>query len=318
MSITPTRFTDDDLDLLRADLDAAGLTRQHVIDELESRDDLAVRRSRRSSRPSRPRRRLLAAAAVAAIATGTLGAPALLGSDAGGAIALGPATPLEFPLSVTPPAGLGAPAYGLDGAQKYVLWGESRSDDGLSVAVHEGIDLDELGEVPSSAAEVTVHGQDAYSFRSAAGWTVAWEEGGDAVRVTGRGDLAAADQVLAVAQATVDEPVSVGIPFSVTPEGWEVTAYNEIAVTVTDDGDPARQLTAVRIDGPSSGLAGYGASDVVTRVVDGRDVTTGRVAFDDGTGWIAEAQDPDGAWFSVQAPQDLTRTQVERVALGIG
>ena len=77
-------------------------------------------------------------------------------------------------------------------------------------------------------------------------------------------------------------------------------------------------MTAVRIEGPSSGLDGYGASDVVTRAVDRREVTTGRVAFDGGTGWIAEAQDPDGAWFSVQAPQDLTRTQVERVALGIG
>lgn len=308
-----TTFTDDDLDVLRADLDAAGVTRELVLAEVASRDEGAAQDT-----AIRPRRLWLAAAAVAAVTAGAIGAPAVLGSESGGAIALGPATPLEFPLSVQRPAGLGAPTYGLDGAQKYVYWDGPGSGDGLSVAVHESLDVEEVNEIPSSAAEVTVHAHEAYSFRSTSGWTVAWEQDGDAVSVTGRGELADADQVLAIAETITEEPVSVGLPLSVTPQGWEVTAYNEVAVTVTDDGDPSRHLTMVRTDALSKDLAAStGAFDIATQVVAGRTVTTGRVAFDDGTGWIAETVDGDGDPVSLQAPAEMTRTQVERIAVGV-
>lgn len=276
--------------------------------------------------PGRPGRRrriavgLVAACVAAATAVVT---PSLLHLDGSDAVALAAVDPLTFPLSPDRvPDGLGRPVFEMDSGVMRAQYGTAR--DGLTVTT--GVDSVGFWDVPGDAATVAVAGRPGrlYSATARDGTTagfatvaVLWqEEDGDWTRVGGSGSYADAASVESFAESLRAVPQQARLALTVAPEGWLVAAYKEDRVVrFTPGGDPSGDdLTVSLVGDPDPDLAGsYGATDVTTAQVHGRQAQVGRT----GEGWVLVALTPQGQRYSVQAPQALTRQQVVEVADGV-
>ncbi len=318
----------NDLDLLDAHGPSAHPLHDHVL--LRARTSLLDEIERSGSgapaEPPSPRTwgrpwlvvgLVAACAAAAAIVT-----PSLLQVDGAGAVALGDADPLTFPLTPTDvPSGLGRPVVEVDEGFVRARYGSAR--DGLTVTTD--VDSDEFWDVPDDATSVDVAGRDGRTYSGTAldattivvpTVSVVWEgQDGDWTRVSGSGLYADAARVESFAESLRSVPQPVRLALAVAPEGWTVDAYKddrvvrlapEAGTVARADGQPRRRPGR----GPRDRLRGQGRDD-------------GPRCTAPTPGWGAAPT--DGSWsrhaagqrFSVQAPDRFTREQVVEVADGV-
>lgn len=276
-------------------------------------------------RGRRPHRRLPLLAAAAAAALGMAVTPALVGSD--DSIALAAVDPLTFPLTPTGlPTSLGEPVFERDDDVMAARYGTTL--DGVSIVT--GVRDEDFWSIPHDASTVDVDGRPATVFRrtvhdgtsqQAPAVTVVLQEDDDTwTAVTGSGDHADAEEVVALAESLREAPQPVDLALRVAPRGWSVVAYKDdrVLVLAAPGGAERRELVVALVDETSPDLTGYGAVDVETVTVHGRPAQVGRQVVEDGDPtWVLEARTADGQAFSVQAPADFTRAQVVETAEGV-
>ena len=145
---------------------------------------------------------------------------------------------------------------------------------------------------------------------------------GQWVWLAGEGAQARTEGLVAVGESIVDRPQPVGLQFGLAPAGWSVGGYEESrSLDLVSDADPALllRLSAVgpqytgTIDELLDGLPP--AAPVETATVQGR---PGRLALLQGDAagppyWTLLGSLPDGRFFRLLAPQELTREQVLRI-----
>lgn len=318
----------NDLDLLDAHGPSAHPLHDHVL--LRARTSLLDEIERSGSgapaEPPSPRTwgrpwlvvgLVAACAAAAAIVT-----PSLLQVDGAGAVALGDADPLTFPLTPTDvPSGLGRPVVEVDEGFVRARYGSAR--DGLTVTTD--VDSDEFWDVPDDATSVDVAGRDGRTYSGTAldattivvpTVSVVWEgQDGDWTRVSGSGLYADAARVESFAESLRSVPQPVRLALAVAPEGWTVDAYkDDRVVRLAPEAGTDAELTVSLVDDPAADLVtDYGARDVTRTLVHGADARVGRST----DGWVLVATTRAGQRFSVQAPDRFTREQVVEVADGV-
>lgn len=296
-----------------------------------ARLDLATAQPQAASRDRSPRvlilarRPIFAAAAAAAVTIGLAVAPALVGER--GSVAVAAVDPMTFPWSPgTLPSGLGEPVFEKELDLVAARYGEPLDGIAITTEVAER----ESWTVPAGARSVEVNGEEATLFEhtvhdgsaaSAPAVVVLWrDDAHDWTAVSGSGQYADADRVLAFAESLVDRPQPVHLRLGVAPEGWSVVSYKEDRiVTLSASGEPENDdLTVMLTDRLSSDLAGYGAREESMLVVHDRPALLGRQVLEgDEFRWILEAHTEDGRTFALQAPGSLTRDQVVAVAEGV-
>lgn len=278
-----------------------------------------------TSSPRRPRRRLPLLAAAAAAAVGLAVAPALIGTDH--SIALAAVDPMTFPW--TPPAipaGLGEPVFEKDSNFIAANYGEQLN----GITITTGVAEEDFWTIPADARSGEVDGDEARVFErtvyngspeSANAVVVVWEDDShDWTAVTGSGQYAVAERMVAFANAMRDQPQRVKLSLSVAPMGWVVTTYKEDRiVTLARPGEPDdHHLTVALTNRVGTDLSAYGVSEESVATMHGRPMLLGRQgSADDADRWIAEAHTTGGQPFSLQASADLTRDQVIAIAEGI-
>ena len=288
-----------------------------------ARLDAAVAQAPSSTR-RRPSRRpsLLAAAAVTAV--GLAVGPALVGSD--DSVALAAADPMTFPWTPsTVPAGLGEPVFEKDSNFTAARYGD-RSN---GILVTTDVAEEDFWTIPAHARAADVDGDEAKVYErtvhdggpeGARAVTVVWEDDANGwTAVTGSGQYAEDDRLVAFASAMRDEPQRVDLSLSVAPAGWTVAAYKDDRIlTLSEPGEPERDLTVALTDRVAEDLSAYDATDESAMTINGRPALLGRQASETGGfRWILEASTASGRSFSLQAPDGLTRDQVVAVAEGV-
>jgi hypothetical protein len=169
----------------------------------------------------------------------------------------------------------------------------------------------------------TVGGVPAEVWREEGAVSLLWQRSdGQWVWLAGEGAQARTESLLAVAGSIVDRPQPVGLQFGLAPAGWSVGGYEESrSLDLVSDTDPdlLLRLSAVgaQYDGTIDELLDGQpmAAPVETVTVQGR---SGRLALlegDVGTPpfWTLLGRLPDGRFFRLLAPQELTREQVLRI-----
>lgn len=285
-----------------------------------ARLDLAISGTR-SGREPRRQRRVQLLAAVAVTAAGLAVGPALIGTD--GSVALAAVDPMTFPWTPTAvPTGLGGPVFEKDANFIAARYGDQLN--GISVITD--VADDDFWTIPDSARSADVDGEEATVYertvrdgttQTASGVTVVWKDDeNDWTAVTGSGQYADSDRMVAFADAMRHEPQGVHLNLGVAPSGWSVAAYKEDRiVTLGDSGEPgASSLTVALVESLDSDLSGYAASEVSTVLIHGVPAHIGRQDAGGGVQWILEATTANGQSFSLQAPVTMTRDQVAEVA----
>ena len=275
-----------------------------------------------ASTQRRPRRRLPLLAAAAAAAVGLAVAPARVGSD--NSIALAAVDPMTFPWTPSAvPAGLGEPVFEKDSNFIAARYGDQLNGISITTDVAD----EDFWTIPASARSADVDGDEARIYErtayngspeSANAVTVVWkDDANDWTAVTGSGQYADGDRMVAFAEAMRDQPQRVDLGLSVAPAGWTVAAYKEDRIlTLSESGEPDdNDLTVALIDHVGTNLSAYGAEDESAVTINGRPALLGRQASDAGDfRWILEANTASGQSFALQAPDGLTRDQVIAVA----
>lgn len=273
----------------------------------------------------RPRRRLPLLAAAAAAAVGLAVAPALVGSD--NSIALAAVDPMTFPWTPSAvPAGLGEPVFEKDSNFIAARYGDQLN--GISIATD--VAEESFWTIPAGARSADVDGDEAKVYErtvhngspeSANAVTVVWkDDANDWTAVTGSGQYADGDRMVAFAEALRDQPQRVDLSLSVAPAGWTVAAYKEDRIlTLSESGEPdGNDLTVALTDHVGTNLSAYGAEDESAVTINGSPALLGRQASDaGGFRWILEANTASGQAFALQGPDGLTRDQVIAVAEGV-
>ena len=321
-----------DLELLDACGPAPAELRSVVLDRarLELLDEAAHEPRRETRRLARfrssvSRRRFVSAGLVAAALVGAaVLLPSTLGLNSSSAIALAPADPLSFPLTPeTIPPGLSDTVFELGSGFKAVRY---LGSDGDRLSVTTDVKSEEFWSIPDDHRAVDIAGSEGVLFRGEAlhgtptgtpSVSVVWQDADGAwTRVTGEGTYADATRVESFAESLRAQPQPVDLSLRVAPQGWSVDAYKDDRVlTMSPDGGPTGvDLTVSVVDAPSRDFGSdYGAQDLTTARVHGRDAQIGKTA----EGWIILAETPNGRWYSVSAPKTFTREQVIKVANGV-
>lgn len=291
-----------------------------ALDAARARLDSAVRQEP-SSNARRSGRRLPLLAAAAAAAIGLAVTPALLGTD--NSIALAAIDPMTFPWTPSAvPAGLGEPVFEKDTNFIAVRYGAQLN--GISIMTN--IEDEDFWTIPAGARTVDVQGDEATLYErtvynGSPAVTVVWkDDSNDWTAVTGSGQYAEGDRMVAFAAALQDEPQRVDLSLGVAPAGWAVAAYKEDRIlTLSESGAPGPDdLTVALTERVSTDLSGYGSQDESTVTINGRPAHVARRASEDGGfGWILEATTASGQSFSVQAPGVFTRDQVVEIARAV-
>ncbi|NEM07593.1 hypothetical protein [Geodermatophilus normandii] len=169
----------------------------------------------------------------------------------------------------------------------------------------------------------TVDGIEAGVWREEGVVSLLWERpDGQWVWLAGEGRQARTETLVAVAESIVDRPQPVGLQFGLAPAGWSVGGYEESrSLDLVSDTDPdlLLRLSAVgpRYDGTIDELLDGlpMAAPVETVTVQGRPGRLALVEGDVGTppSWTLLGQLPDGRFFRLLAPQELTREQVLQI-----
>jgi hypothetical protein len=275
-----------------------------------------------SSTQRRPRRRLSLLAAAAAVAVGLAVTPALVGSD--DSIALAAVDPMSFPWTPSAvPADLDEPVFEKDSNFVAARYGDRANGISITTDVEE----EDFWTIPSGALSADVHGDEAKVYErtvdsgrpeGAHAVTVVWKDDAhDWTAVTGSGQYADGDRMVAFAEAMRDEPQPVDLSLGVAPAGWTVAAYKEDRIlTLSESGEPDENDLAVSLtDRVRRSLSAYAAEDESAVTIHGRPALLGRQASDAGDfRWILEANTASGQSFALQAPDSLTRDQVIAVA----
>jgi hypothetical protein len=278
-----------------------------------------------SSTQRRPRRRLPLLAAAAAAAVGLAVAPALVGSD--NSIALAAVDPMTFPWTPSAvPTGLGEPEFEKDSNFIAARYGDQLNGISITTDVAE----EDSWTIPAGARSADVDGDEAKVYErtvyngdpeGANAVMVVWKDDAhDWTAVTGSGQYADGDRMVAFAEAMRDQPQRVDLSLSVAPVGWTVAAYKaDRILTLSESGEPdENDLTVALTDRVARSLSAYGAEDESAVTVNGRPALLGRQASDaGGFRWILEANTASGHSFALQAPDGLTRDQVIAVAEGV-
>ena len=300
----PTALSVASLDAARARLDAA----------------IIAVPGRGSGRRSRRRIPLLAASVAAAV--GLALTPALVGTD--DSVALAATDPMTFPWTPTAvPRGLGEPVFERDMGIVAARYGARLN----GVSILTDVDDEDYWAIPGTARATDVNGQDATVYNrtvhdgtrsSAPAVTVVWhDESNEWTAVTGSGEYADPDRIVAFAESLRYEPQPVDLSLGLAPRDWSVAAYKEDRIlTLSETGDiDGDSLTVALLDRASTDLSPYGAQEESTVTVNGRPAAIGRQASEEGEpGWILVAATPHGQPFSLQAPPNFNREQVLRVA----
>lgn len=271
--------------------------------------------SRRRRWSATPRRLALLAACAAGLA---LVSPSILGQQDAQAVVLVHSAAPSFPLAPrSVPSDLRQPQFDKD--QNFVLARyDGAGSDSLTIVIP---DDDEFWSIPDDARQVSVMGRPAHLFTDNADEPtvkLVWRErDGDWVGVAGRGDYANAAKVEAFAASLQDRPQPVRLRLTMAPKDWSLDKYksDRVATYAPEGGGNGREsLDVVVLDALSSDFAhSYGARDVTTELVNGREATTARTA----NGWVIEAQTAQGQPYSVLAPANFTREQLVEVAAGV-
>lgn len=181
------------------------------------------------------------------------------------------------------------------------------------------------GEDGGAERQVLVQGQEGvlttFAVQDARRATLVWQHSdGLWVRLVGRGEYADPGTLLEVAQHVVDRPVGLTMRLRVAPEGWVVRHYKDLddggVAALEDPRDAARGLTVAL---HRSADPGFDANDLEYRGSVTDVVVQGRVAHlvQAPQGWYLAATTRQGAWFTVQAPPDLSSDQVLQIAEGV-
>lgn len=169
----------------------------------------------------------------------------------------------------------------------------------------------------------SVGGVEAAVWREAGSRTLLWERAdGQWVSLLGEGAQAGAESLLAVAGSIVDGPRPVGLQFGLAPAGWSVGGYEESrSLDLVSDVDPALLLRLSAMGAQYTGtiddlLEGSPAAAAVEAVtVQGRPgrLASGAGGSDGPASWTLLGQFPDGRFFRLLAPPELTREQVLQI-----
>jgi hypothetical protein len=174
---------------------------------------------------------------------------------------------------------------------------------------------------PTGAA--TVDGRPAEVWREDGTVNLLWQRpDGQWVWLAGEGARARTEALVAVGESIVDRPQPVGLQFGLAPAGWSVAGYEESrSLDLVSDADPLQslRLSAVGPEYPGTidelldGLPT--AAPVETVTVQGRPGRLALLQGDLGTSpfWTLLGQLPDGRFFRLLAPQELTREQVLQI-----
>jgi hypothetical protein len=284
----------------------------------------AVRRTRRLPL-------LVAASVVAAAAVGVAVTPALVGSDH--SIALAAVDPLTFPVTPTwLPEGLGDPVFTYEaGVLEHVRYG--KGDDFIDISPAASLNG---GCRDDEAVRVDVNGQPGWGFDGCADeppgpatnepqWFVVWEQpDGDVLQVSGNGKLAEPGTVERIAESVVDQRQPIDLFLTIAPSGWRLLGYQSNHHVTWSDPDSEQggddsDLTVNLIPRVDADLDDYGARDVHTVGMEGRQAIIGRTVdeHDKTVTWVLQTTSPDGTAFSVIAPGRLTEEQVIAIAAGV-
>ena len=259
-------------------------------------------------------------------------APALETPPAG--ITLVAAEEVTFPFSLDPaPAGL-TPSLSRRGGTAYypgplTFTADWSSDDGrvlVDLFPDDPRQLPETGwsELGAPAGTTTVAGRPAEVRADEGLTTLLWERAdGRWTWVLGEGSYADAAALTAVAASIVDRPQPVDLQFGLAPAGWSVGGYEaSTSLDLVSDTDPTQAPLRVSlfggpgyevtVDAPFEGRSLTGPVEQVT--VQGLPARIGRTTPEDGDGWLATGQLPNGRLFLLVAPPVLTRDQVLQIA----
>lgn len=298
--------------------DALAAARARLAGEIDAEDGAGRRRPQRTV--------ALLVAAAAALAAVVV--PVMVGADRN--VALAAVDPLSFPWTPQAvPAGLGEPVFEKDPG--FVAAHYGGQGDGLSVVTE--VDDAEFWTIPDAARHVsmTEDGAPARVYRRpapAAGSgqgdddavTVVWEDDSHGwTAVTGTGDYASAEAVLAFANGLHDESQSVDLPLRLAPEGWTPVSYRaDRALVLTESGAPESDaLVLTLIDRAGSDLSSYGVGEESPVNLEARQGVLGRQQGGADAQWILEGVAKGGQAFSLQAPGDLSQEQVIEIANGV-
>jgi hypothetical protein len=321
--------------------------RQLIADAHDARTDLRPRR--------RPRRRTLvrmgaAVVAVAAAATtflvtpgGPAGPPADRPSGPAGpgpGIDLVAAEQIAFPVSLDPaPAGLaplfsqwgGVPPF-QDQLLTYTASYRDADGEGFDLVLYaddprgaDGVSWPDGDLVDDPPETVTVGGTGrALVVSDGESADLLWpRQDGQWVRVLGNGPYSGADDVVAIADAIVDRPQSIGLQFGLAPAGWTLNSLEESrSIDLSSDVDPEQRLKLSRY-GPGFPITIDTlledmtlAQPVETVAAQGLPARLALARPGDGAPvyWYVAGSFPDGSLFLLVAPEVMTREQVLQIA----
>jgi hypothetical protein len=128
------------------------------------------------------------------------------------------------------------------------------------------------------------------------------------------------DRLLALANDVVDNPISLSMQVRVAPDGWTVRHHKDLGdggvASFEDPQDASRTLTVALY---RSTYPGFDANDLEYRGPVTNVVVQGQPAHlvQGSQGWYLDATTSQNAWFTVQAPADMTSDQVLQIADGI-
>jgi hypothetical protein len=169
----------------------------------------------------------------------------------------------------------------------------------------------------------TVDGIEAGVWREEGTVSLLWERpDGQWVWLAGEGAQARTESLVAVAGSIVDRPQPVGLQFGLAPAGWSVGGYEESrSLDLVSDTDPGLLLRLSAVGAQYDGtidelLDGQPmAAPVETVTVQGRPGRLALLGGDAGSPpfWTLLGQLPDGRFFRLLAPQELTREQVLQI-----
>ncbi|PWW22148.1 hypothetical protein JD79_01296 [Geodermatophilus normandii] len=195
----------------------------------------------------------------------------------------------------------------------------------LSLYPEDPRSSEEYGFWPEGAPTGTadVDGVRAQVWRGEGTVSLLWERpDGQWVWLSGEGAQARTEALVAVGESIVDRPRPVGLQFGLAPAGWSVGGYEESrSLDLVSDVDPALLLRLSAVSPQYTGaldelLDGMPtAAPVETVVVQGRPGRLALLRGDVGTppSWTLLGQLPDGRFFRLLAPRELTREQVLQI-----
>lgn len=148
-----------------------------------------------------------------------------------------------------------------------------------------------------------------------------WErQDGQWAWIRGEDTYATAAAVLAVANSLVDRPQPVDLQLGLAPADWSLSDYDSSGFTLANDQRTDQRLSVSLLET----WRGYKAGNLLDGMTQGAPVQSVTVqgqpaelvlANDgDGQSWYLGAQLPDGPFFLLQAPQELTQNQVLEIA----